>query len=101
MQDKGLEPGDITGIQDIWKLPFLSKDDLREAYPYGLLAEPLDNCVRIHSTSGTTGRRVVAFYNTHRFFILLFTPRQILTFGTNAAPEPSWQPEEPIRTFAI
>ena len=62
MQDKGLEPGDITGIQDIWKLPFLSKDDLREAYPYGLLAEPLENCVRIHSTSGTTGRRVVAFY---------------------------------------
>ena len=62
MQDKGLEPGDITGIQDIWKLPFLSKYDLREAYPYGLLAEPLKNCVRIHSTSGTTGRRVVAFY---------------------------------------
>ena len=62
MQDKGLEPGDITGIQDIWKLPFLSKDDLREAYPYGLLAEPLENCVRIHSTSDTTGRRVVAFY---------------------------------------
>ena len=62
MQDKGLEPGDITGIQDIWKLPFLSKYDLREAYPYGLLAEPLENCVRIHSTSGTTGRRVVAFY---------------------------------------
>ena len=62
MQDKGLEPGDITGIQDIWKLPFLSKHDLREAYPYGLLAEPLKNCVRIHSTSGTTGRRVVAFY---------------------------------------
>ena len=62
MQDKGLEPGDITGIQDIWKLPFLTKEDLREAYPYGLLAEPLSNCVRIHSTSGTTGRRVVAFY---------------------------------------
>ena len=62
MQDKGLEPGDITGIQDIWKLPFLSKHDLREAYPYGLLAEPLEKCVRIHSTSGTTGRRVVAFY---------------------------------------
>ncbi len=62
MQDKGLEPGDITGIEDIWKLPFLTKEDLREAYPYGLLAEPLSNCVRIHSTSGTTGRRVVAFY---------------------------------------
>ena len=62
MQDKGVEPGDITGIDDIWKLPFLSKDDLREAYPYGLLGAPLEECVRIHSTSGTTGRRVVAFY---------------------------------------
>ena len=62
MQEKGLEPGDITGVQDIWKLPFLTKDDLRDAYPYGLLAEPLENCVRIQSTSGTTGRRVVAFY---------------------------------------
>jgi len=62
MQDKGVEPGDITGIQDIWKLPFLSKEDLRQAYPYGLLGEPLENCVRIQSTSGTTGRRVVAFY---------------------------------------
>ena len=45
MQDKGVEPGDITGIQDIWKLPFLTKDDLREAYPYGLLAEPLEKLI--------------------------------------------------------
>ena len=44
------------------KLPFLTKSDLREAYPYGLLATPLKECVRIHSTSGTTGKRVVAFY---------------------------------------
>ncbi|MBE6912749.1 MAG: phenylacetate--CoA ligase, partial [Ruminococcaceae bacterium] len=44
------------------KLPFLTKADLRDAYPYGLLATPLENCVRIHSTSGTTGKRVVAFY---------------------------------------
>ncbi|MBE6996579.1 MAG: phenylacetate--CoA ligase, partial [Ruminococcaceae bacterium] len=43
-------------------LPFLSKADLREAYPYGLLGTDLRNCVRIHSTSGTTGKRVVAFY---------------------------------------
>ena len=47
------------------KLPFLSKADLRDAYPYGLLAKPLDECVRIHSTSGTTGRRVIAFYTQH------------------------------------
>ncbi len=62
MQEKGVSPEDIRGIEDLHLLPFLSKDDLRDAYPYGLLAAPLKDCVRIHSTSGTTGRRVVAFY---------------------------------------
>ncbi len=62
MDEKGVKPEDINGIDDLHKLPFLAKSDLREAYPYGLLATPLENCVRIHSTSGTTGRRVVAFY---------------------------------------
>ncbi len=65
MDDLGLKPDDIQSIDDLHKLPFLTKDDLREAYPYGLLAEPLENCVRIQSTSGTTGRRVVAFYTQH------------------------------------
>ncbi len=65
MDEKGLKPEDIKGIEDLHKLPFLSKADLREAYPYGLLAIPLEECVRIHSTSGTTGKRVVAFYNQH------------------------------------
>lgn len=62
MQAKGLTPADIQSTEDLHKLPFLSKDDLRDAYPYGLLATPLKNCVRIQSTSGTTGKRVVAFY---------------------------------------
>ena len=62
MEKKGVTPDDIKGIEDLHKLPFLTKDDLRDAYPYGLLARPLSDCVRIHSTSGTTGRRVVAFY---------------------------------------
>ena len=62
MDKKGVKPEDIQGIDDLHKLPFLSKADLRDAYPYGLLAKPLEDCVRIHSTSGTTGRRVVAFY---------------------------------------
>ena len=62
MEEKGVEPGDIRGVEDISKLPFLTKNDLREAYPYGMLAVPLEDCVRIQSTSGTTGRRVVAFY---------------------------------------
>ena len=65
MDEKGVKPEDIHGIEDLHKLPFLSKADLREAYPYGLLAKPLADCVRIQSTSGTTGRRVVAFYTQH------------------------------------
>ena len=65
MDKKGVSPDDIQSIDDLHKLPFLTKADLRDAYPYGLLAKPLDKCVRIHSTSGTTGRRVVAFYTQH------------------------------------
>ena len=64
-EEKGLTPDDIKSLDDLHKLPFLSKDDLREAYPYGLLAKPLSDCVRIQSTSGTTGKRVVAFYTQH------------------------------------
>ncbi len=65
MEAKGLTPDDIKGTEDLHKLPFVTKDDLREAYPYGLLAKPLSDCVRIQSTSGTTGKRVVAFYTQH------------------------------------
>lgn len=62
MEEKGVTPDDIKGVEDLYKLPLLCKDDLREAYPYGLLGKPLADCVRIQSTSGTTGKRVVAFY---------------------------------------
>ncbi len=62
MDEAGVKPQDITGIEDLHKLPFITKDDLRDQYPYGLLGAPLSECVRIQSTSGTTGRRVVAFY---------------------------------------
>lgn len=65
MDEKGVTPDDIKGLDDLHKLPFLTKNDLREAYPYGLLSAPLKDCVRIQSTSGTTGRRVVAFYTQH------------------------------------
>ena len=65
MEEKGVTPEDIQGVADLHKLPFLCKDDLREAYPYGLLAVPKGECVRSHSTSGTTGKRVVAFYTQH------------------------------------
>ena len=62
MDELGVRPEHIRGIEDLHLLPTLSKDDLRDQYPYGLMAAPLSDCVRIHSTSGTTGRRVVAFY---------------------------------------
>ena len=62
MEEKGVTPDDIKSTDDLHKLPFLSKADLRDSYPDGLLGVPLSECVRIHSTSGTTGRRVVAYY---------------------------------------
>ena len=65
MDKKGVRPEEINGIEDLHKLPFISKSDLRETYPYGMLAVPLSDCVRIHSTSGTTGKRVIAYYTQH------------------------------------
>ena len=65
MQKKGVTPEDIRGVDDLYKLPFLSKADLRDTYPYGMLAVPLSECVRIQSTSGTTGKRVIAYYTQH------------------------------------
>ena len=61
MDAAGVKPEDIQTLDDIQKLPFLTKDDLKDQYPYGLLGVPLSECVRIQSTSGTTGKRVVAF----------------------------------------
>ena len=62
MDEMGVKPEDIKGIEDLHKLPFITKDDLRDEYPYGYVGVPQSECVRIQSTSGTTGRRVVAFY---------------------------------------
>ena len=61
--EKGVKPSDIKGVQDIVKLPFTKKSDLRDNYPYGLFAEPLENIVRIHASSGTTGKPTVVAYN--------------------------------------
>src|SRR5450759_1871011 len=61
--EKGIKPSDIKNVQDIVKLPFTKKSDLRDNYPYGLFAEPLDEIVRIHASSGTTGKPTVVAYN--------------------------------------
>ena len=62
MQELGLEPGDIKGIEDLEKLPFTTKDDLRDNYPFGLFAVPQSQIVRIHASSGTTGKATVVGY---------------------------------------
>lgn len=61
-KELGLNPRDIKTLKDLEKMPFTTKDDLRENYPYGLFAVPLDKVVRIHSSSGTKGKPVVAGY---------------------------------------
>lgn len=61
-EEAGVTPADIQTIEDLQRLPFISKSELREHYPYGLFAVPLDQVVRIHSSSGTTGTPVVVGY---------------------------------------
>ncbi len=63
MQSMGIEPMDIKGMEDIDKLPFTTKDDLRDNYPFGLFAIPNSEIVRIHASSGTTGKATVVGYS--------------------------------------
>ncbi len=62
MQEAGLEPGDIKGLEDLEKLPFTTKADLRDNYPFGLFAVPKSEIVRVHASSGTTGKATVVGY---------------------------------------
>lgn len=63
MQESGVEPGDIKSIEDISKLPFTTKEDLKNNYPFGLLAIPMKDVVRVQGTSGTTGKLTIAPYS--------------------------------------
>ncbi len=62
MDENGVKPSDIKGIEDITKLPYTTKDDLRDTYPFGLFAAPRADIVRIHASSGTTGKATVVGY---------------------------------------
>lgn len=62
MQAVGIEPGDIRGIEDLTKLPYTTKNDLRDNYPFGLFAVPQSQIIRIHASSGTTGKATVVGY---------------------------------------
>ena len=62
MQESGLTPSDIQDISDLSKLPFTTKSDLRDNYPYGLFCVPMSEIVRLHASSGTTGKPIVVGY---------------------------------------
>ena len=62
MDEAGVKPGDIKTIEDITKLPFTCKQDLRDTYPYGMFAVPMSEVVRLHASSGTTGKQIVVGY---------------------------------------
>ncbi|HOV68959.1 MAG TPA: phenylacetate--CoA ligase [Clostridia bacterium] len=62
MKEAGITPEDIKSVDDLYKLPFTNKSDLRENYPFGTFAVPLDQVVRIHASSGTTGKQTVVGY---------------------------------------
>jgi phenylacetate-CoA ligase len=59
----GIHPDDLRRLDDLTRFPFTSKADLRDAYPYGMLAIPREKCVRLHASSGTTGRPTVVGYS--------------------------------------
>lgn len=65
LDQAGIKPQDINSLEDIKHLPFTYKDELREYYPYGLFAVPLNEVVRLHASSGTTGKPIVVGYNRH------------------------------------
>jgi len=69
LRDLGIEPGDIRGIDDLAKLPFTTKQDLRDNYPFGLFAVPQHDIVRLHASSGTTGKSTVVGY-THNDILM-------------------------------
>ena len=65
LKEKGVTPDDIQSLADLRKLPFTSKLDFRDNYPFGLMAVPMEQVVRIHSSSGTTGKPIIAPYTRH------------------------------------
>ncbi len=62
MDEAGVKPEDIKSLDDLTKLPFTSKQDLRDTYPYGMFAVPMEDVTRIHASSGTTGKQIVVGY---------------------------------------
>ena len=96
MEAKGVTPEDIKSVDDLHKLPFVTKDDLRESYPYGLVARPLRDCVRIQSTSGTTGKRVVAFRSRINMICRSVLPEEVGIVRQPTLWLPPFKPGPPV-----
>ena len=85
MDEMGVKPEDIKGVEDLHKLPFSYKSDLRDYYPYGLFAEPLTNIRRVHASSGTTGKRIVVGYTDNDLAMWAdCVARQLVAAGADA-----------------
>jgi len=82
IDEAGLRPESIENIDDIVQLPFTVKSDLRDTYPFGLFASPMDEIVRLHASSGTTGKPIVVAYNRHDVSIWAeVIERALVSFG--------------------
>ncbi|NLU04769.1 MAG: phenylacetate--CoA ligase, partial [Methanothermobacter sp.] len=81
LKDAGVFPEDIETLDDIEKLPFTTKNDLREAYPFGMFAVPDEEIVEVHTSSGTTGKPVVSGYTSRDLEIWSEVMARALTMG--------------------
>lgn len=85
MDEMGLTPDDVHGVEDLHKLPFSYKQDLRDNYPYGLFAVPMKDIVRVHASSGTTGKQIVVGYTKNDLDMWsTCTARQLAATGADA-----------------
>ena len=92
LQALGLLPEDVAGIEDIGKLPFITKQDMRDNYPYGLFAVPLAEIVRVHASSGTTGKPTVVGYTKRDIGIWSEVMARALTYaGASYIPAFRWR----------
>jgi phenylacetate-CoA ligase len=79
MNERGIEPGGVRALEDIARLPFTLKSDLRDTYPFGLFASPIEDVVRLHVSSGTTGKPIVVAYTKQD--VELWTSVMVRTFA--------------------
>ncbi len=86
LDEMGMKPGDVTSLEDLARLPFTLKQDLRNHYPFGLFAVPMDQVVRIHSSSGTTGKPTVVGYTAHDMQVWNEVMARTMKMG-NVGPE--------------